>query len=337
MKWLEILAVGVVVFEITGSPFYVALMVIVRFIPLSFFGFFNGLIAERINRRMALFYVFLFLSICCFGYALSIHHGVLNLWLISLSVITNGFLWALDFPIRRTLYADFLNNEELGKAITLDSVTNNFTRFLGPIAGGLFVENVGFYSIVLMSIFLAPNSIMALWGGSFEIFSELNYLISIALTLTCSVYFLVNKFIYKNHDCSSSYSTYKTTMLHAVLDVAMVVTYVFIGLFIANYLIDEVVGTELFSKWMTSSYEVVVFLAALIAVTPGCGGMIAVAVAFITIPNFPISALIAAAIATSGDGIFPLIAENKKDGFIISLFGLIIALFVGYIALFIGV
>ena len=79
------------------------------------------------------------------------------------------------------------------------------------------------------------------------------------------------------------------------------------------------------------------FLAALIAVTPGCGGMIAVAVAFITIPNFPISALIAAAIATSGDGIFPLLAENKKDGFIISLFGLIIALLVGYIALFIGV
>ena len=33
-------------------------------------------------------------------------------------------------------------------------------------------------------------------------------------------------------------------------------------------------------------YEVVV-LAALIAVTPGCGGMIAV-VAFITIPNFPL-------------------------------------------------
>ena len=201
----------------------------------------------------------------------------------------------------------------------------------------MFVENFGFYSIVLMSIFLAPNSIMALWGGSFDFFSELNYLISIALTLTCAVYYLVNKFIYKYHDCSSSFSTYKTTMLHAVLDVAMVVTYVFIGLFIANYLIDEVVGTELFSKWMTSSHEVVVFLAALIAVTPGCGGMIAVAVAFITIPNFPISALIAAAIATSGDGIFPLLAENKKDGFIISLFGLIIALLVGYIALFIGV
>ena len=66
----------------------------------------------------------------------------------------SGFLWALDFPIRRTLYADFLNNEALGKAITLDSVTNNFTRFLGPIAGGLFVEYVGLKGVFLMGSFL---------------------------------------------------------------------------------------------------------------------------------------------------------------------------------------
>ena len=64
--------------------------------------------------------------------------------------------------------------------------------------------------------------------------------------------------------------------------------------------------------------------------------MIAVAVAFITIPNFPIAALIAAGIATSGDGIFPLLAENKKDGLVVSGVGLIIALAVGYIALVIG-
>ena len=48
------------------------------------------------------------------------------------------------------------------------------------------------------------------------------------------------------------------------------------------------------------------------------------------------AALIAAAISTSGDGIFPLLAENKKDGFIVSLLGLVIALVVGYLALAIG-
>tara|TARA_B100000401_G_scaffold392849_1_gene300362 strand:- start:105 stop:458 length:354 start_codon:yes stop_codon:yes gene_type:complete len=116
----------------------------------------------------------------------------------------------------------------------------------------------------------------------------------------------------------------------------MVVTYVFIGLFFANYIIDVLVGAETFYKWMRSSEYVVVLLAALIGLTPGCGGMITVAVAYITIPNFPMAALIAAAIATSGDGIFPLLAENRKDGLIISGLGFLTALFVAYIALFIG-
>ena len=40
--------------------------------------------------------------------------------------------------------------------------------------------------------------------------------------------------------------------------------------------------------------------------------MIAVAAAYTTIPNFPIAALIAAAIATSGDGIFPLLLKIKR-------------------------
>ena len=96
------------------------------------------------------------------------------------------------------------------------------------------------------------------------------------------------------------------------------------------------VGAERFDEWMKSSVYVVILLAALIGATPGCGGMIAVVVAFITIPNFPMAALIAAAIATSGDGIFPLLAENRKDGLIVSGLGLVVALVVAYIALMLG-
>ena len=116
----------------------------------------------------------------------------------------------------------------------------------------------------------------------------------------------------------------------------MVVSYVFIGLFVANYVIDVIIGPEIFGVWMKSSAYVVILLSALIGVMPGCGGMIAVVVAFITIPNFPMSALIAAAIATSGDGLFPLLAENRKDAIIVSGVGLIVALVVGYMALYLG-
>ena len=200
----------------------------------------------------------------------------------------------------------------------------------------IFVQKLGFYAILVMAIFLAPGSIMALWGGEIEAISCLTYWISIALTVTCIIFYIVNKFTFKDHDCYSSYSNVKSTILHAILDIAMVVTYVFIGLFVANYVIDVLVGADTFDSWMTSSVHLVILIAALIGVTPGCGGVIAVAVAFITIPNFPMAALIAAAISTSGDGIFPLLAENRKDGFIVSLISLVIAIVVGYLALVIG-
>lgn len=222
------------------------------------------------------------------------------------------------------------NNQE-------NSLEEQSIKIQNNTVSAIFIENLGFYAIIAMAIFLAPSSIMALWGGNIDAISDLSYWVSVALTFTCIVFYAVSIFSYKHHDCYSSYKNIKSTLLHAILDVAMVVTYVFIGLFIANFIIDVLVGAETFDAWMKSSAYLVILLAALIGVTPGCGGVIAVAVAFITIPNFPMAALIAAAIATSGDGIFPLLAENRKDGFIVSGLGLAAALVVGYISFALGI
>tara|TARA_B100001094_G_scaffold154107_1_gene149165 strand:- start:794 stop:1900 length:1107 start_codon:yes stop_codon:yes gene_type:complete len=202
--------------------------------------------------------------------------------------------------------------------------------------GSKFIENIGFYAIIAMAVFLAPGSIMALWGGGIDAISSLTSLVSLVLAASCIIFYCLIRFINKQHDCYGDIADVKSTLRHAILDVSLVVTYVFIGLFVTNYIIDVLVGPETFAAWMTSSSYVVILLAALIGAIPGCGGMIAVAAAFITIPSFPMAALIAASIATSGDGIFPLLAKNRKDGFIVSAVGLLIALVVGYISLVIG-
>ena len=221
---------------------------------------------------------------------------------------------------------DSQNNQAMHKEDQILPIKNN-TSF------SILTEKISFYAIIVMAIFLAPGSIMALWGESIDAIANLTYWVSVVFTVTCIAFYYVSVFIYKHHDCYSNLVDIKSTISHAVLDVAMVVTYVFVGLFIANYIIDVLVGAEVFGVWMQSSSYVVILLASLIAVTPGCGGMIAVVVAFITLPNFPMAALIAAAIATSGDGIFPLLAENRKDGIIVSGLSLLVALFVGYISL----
>ena len=220
-------------------------------------------------------------------------------------------------------------------ATQIDSRSLQKNQNNSPLA--IFIERLWIYAIIFMALFLAPGSIMALWGGEIYAISNLTYFFSVALSISCIVFYCINRFVYKSHDCFVGSLDVSSTILHGILDVAMVVTYVFVGLFVANFIIDILVGVETFNAWMTSSPYVLILLAALIGATPGCGGMIAVAVAFITIPNFPIAALITAAIATSGDGIFLLLAENRKDAFIISGFGFLVALFVGYITLFLAI
>jgi hypothetical protein len=199
-----------------------------------------------------------------------------------------------------------------------------------------FVNSVGFYILLAMAVFLAPGSIMALWGGGIAAIEGITVWVTTALAVLCIVYYLVFRFAYHGH-CHSDNSTVRKALVGAVADIAMVVSYVFVGLFVANFIIDVLVGAEAFDAWMKSSAYIVVAIAALIGATPGCGGMIAVTVAYVTIPNFPMAALIAAAIATSGDGIFPLLAANRKDAIVITASGLGVALVVGYAALLLGV
>ena len=214
--------------------------------------------------------------------------------------------------------------------------SDNHEDYLKDSIAAKFTDHLGFYLIIAIAIFLAPGSIMALWGGGIDAIETETFWVCIVLTIVSIVYYIVHRWVLKADGHDESHTTVRSALLDAVSDIAMVITYVFIGLFVANFIIDIMVGPEKFDEWMTSSAAIVVILAAFIGATPGCGGMIAVAVAYITIPHFPMPALIAAAIATSGDGIFPLLAENKKDALLITLVSFIVAVIVGYVLLAIG-
>tara|TARA_B100001248_G_scaffold261939_1_gene255125 strand:- start:10233 stop:11330 length:1098 start_codon:yes stop_codon:yes gene_type:complete len=198
-----------------------------------------------------------------------------------------------------------------------------------------FLEKFIFCSIVIISIFLAPGSIMAFWNAEIKLIEELTKYAMMLFTILSLLYYFLSTFIYKRHNCHCDHDNLKSVISHAILDISMVISYVFIGLVLSNYVIDVIIGVEKFELWMQSSaIFIVVPIAALVGLTPGCGGMIIVATAYLNnIDYFPLAALIAAAIATSGDGIFPLIAQNKKDGLLVSLIGFVVALVVGYIAL----
>ena len=51
MRWLDMLAIGVYVHEVTGSALTVAMTLFVRMLPMFLFGAIAGAYAERVDRK----------------------------------------------------------------------------------------------------------------------------------------------------------------------------------------------------------------------------------------------------------------------------------------------
>ena len=151
MRWLEILATSVFVFELTGSPLVVALVNLVRMLPNILMGVFMGAVAERVSRK-ALVMAGLALS-CATTAILGVLAlaGAIEVWHIAAGGIVNGLVFTTEFPARRNLLGEIAGPERVGAAMGLDSVTRNSTRVLGPALGGLLLELVGLQGTYLLA------------------------------------------------------------------------------------------------------------------------------------------------------------------------------------------
>jgi MFS family permease len=133
MRWLEVLAIGIWSFEQTGSPLLVALMMVLRQMPMLLFGPFAGGLAERMSRRHLLLAGFLLQAGVAAMLATSAWAGTLALWQVGLGALLSGIYTALDMPVRRTMVAEVAGADRLSGAMGLDAATIHCTRAIGPI------------------------------------------------------------------------------------------------------------------------------------------------------------------------------------------------------------
>ncbi len=142
-RWLELLVVGIFAFEITASPFLVALLVILRMLPLAVLGPLVGTLADRWPPRL-----FLLASLCLAtltaGTMLALFvFELAQYWHVALASLVGGVVWTTDMPLRRRLLGDAAGPDRLVSAMSLDSASSNATRMLGPLLGGGLYQALG--------------------------------------------------------------------------------------------------------------------------------------------------------------------------------------------------
>ena len=141
--WLEMLAIGVFVFEVTGSPFQVAMMLCLRMIPLALFGALVGTVAERFSKSRMLLVGLSAMAVCSVILGVLVVTGAIEVWHLGIGSFLSGMLWTLDLSARRMLVGDIAGASRVGMGMSLEVVTSNATRVIGPLLGGLLLALIG--------------------------------------------------------------------------------------------------------------------------------------------------------------------------------------------------
>jgi MFS family permease len=142
-RWLELLAAGLYVLEVTGSAGIVALTAAARSIPLLLFGPLAGAIAEAVDRRLLLQLGLVATLLSAGAMALLARAGVLAPWHVGIGGFVSGLMWSTELSTRRRMLAEAAGAPAMPRAIALDAMTNATTRMLGPVLGGLAYQALG--------------------------------------------------------------------------------------------------------------------------------------------------------------------------------------------------
>jgi MFS family permease len=152
VRWLEMLVVGVFVYQRTGSAFQVALMTLLRMAPMVIFGPLIGAYVERIQRRRAQVVVSISMLLTAIVVAALAYSGRLQVWHLALAAFCNGIAWAADNPVRRVMIGEVVGPERMGSAMAVDVGANNASQMLGPTIGGLVLSHFGVAGAFTISV-----------------------------------------------------------------------------------------------------------------------------------------------------------------------------------------
>ncbi len=161
--WLETVALGLYVYELTDSAFAVGFIGFLRLAPLLLLGAVIGTIADRVNRRAILAVTNMTLAIVYLVLGVLVVTGRIEFWHVSAGALIGGMLWATDFPVRRAMIGDSLPPDRLSAAFGVDMASGNFARVFGPLVGGVFIQAIGMQGVYFLgSAMFGMASIVAI-------------------------------------------------------------------------------------------------------------------------------------------------------------------------------
>lgn len=141
--WVQNITVPYVVFQITGSGFWVGAAVFFQLGPLALLSPFGGQLADRYDRRSILLLTQSGLALVALALWVVWGTGNASLPAVLALVALSGTVTGLNIPSWQAFVTELVPRDVLLNAVTLNSAQFNAARAFGPAIGGLVLSTLG--------------------------------------------------------------------------------------------------------------------------------------------------------------------------------------------------
>lgn len=138
--WMQATALGWLVYRLTNSSSMLGITGFVNLISPLIFGYFAGVLSDRIERKKALFFTQTMAMLLAGLLAFLTLSERIKIWHIFAISFLAGIVGSFDMPIRQSFVVEMVGKDDLSNALALNSVMFNLSRIIGPAIAGFIIH-----------------------------------------------------------------------------------------------------------------------------------------------------------------------------------------------------
>jgi MFS family permease len=149
--WIQSIAFGWLIWQLTQSVFWVGVMSMVSFVPTLLAGLVGGVMADRMDRFRLTATTQIFSFALTFGFFILYELGWVNLAVAMCFRVLLSISISVSQPARMTIIPTLVEPHQLASAVSFGSMVFNTARFIGPAIAALTIAAFGLGAAFLLN------------------------------------------------------------------------------------------------------------------------------------------------------------------------------------------
>jgi MFS family permease len=141
--WMQDVALGWLVLELTDSAVALGLTMTIRFLPTLLFSLHGGVLADRLPKRQTLVIAQATQLVVALALAVLTSTELVTVSIIYLLAGLRGIVDAIEGPTRQAFVPEMVGTADLMNAVALNSTLFNSARIVGPAIGAAVITALG--------------------------------------------------------------------------------------------------------------------------------------------------------------------------------------------------